>query len=252
MNNVQAKHVVYHRKPTRFLKHQDFENLSLYKSRVKNVPGDKHFETPRADFIKKFIDYKNKTVLDIGCTTGFFVFDALDSGAKKAICYEGAADAYEALVGYIEQSPESIEHYNSYFDFQTDEIPRSDVVHLLNVVHHFGDDYGADVDIGKAKSMMIDNIDAFAQYSDNMIFQMGYNWKGNVNYPLFDRGEKQEVIDFIRNNLKEWRIEGIGIPVLVNDFVEYADANDANMVRNNALGEFLNRPLFVLKSKHTS
>lgn len=249
MNDVQAKHVRYHRKPARFLESEDFENLYLYKSKVKNLPGDRHFETPRANFIKNFLNYKNKIVLDIGCTTGFFVFDALDNGAGKVICYEGAADAYEALLGYIEASPEEIEHHNSYFDFQIDEIPPSDIVHLLNVVHHFGDDYGADVDIDKAKLMMIKNIDAFAEKTDYMVFQMGYNWKGNIKYPLFKHGEKREVVDFLQKNLKKWSIENIGIPVVIDGFVEYFDANDFNMARDNALGEFLNRPLFILKSK---
>lgn len=252
MSRVQDKHVAYYRKPARFLDSADLEHVTLYKSKVKNMPGDKHFETPRANFIKKFINYNDQSVLDIGCTTGFFIFDALDNGAKNIICYEGASDSYEVLVDFIQRSDENIEHHNIYFDFSSDKIPAADVVHLLNVVHHFGDDYGADVDVENAKVMMVKNIDAFAETSKYMVFQMGYNWKGNVNLPLFAKGEKDEVINFLRENLKSWNIEKIGIPALIDDYIEYVDVSPERMARNDQLGEFLNRPIFILKSKYFS
>lgn len=252
MSRVQDKHVAYYRKPARFLEVADLYNLTLYKSKVKNLPGDKHFETPRANFIKKFINYNDKTVLDIGCATGFFVFDALDNGAKKIICYEGSLDSYKVLADFIDKSGEDIEHHNIYFDFDGDKIPSVDVVHLLNVVHHFGDDYGDDVDVEKAKLMMLKNIDAFSEKAKYMVFQMGYNWKGNVNSPLFSRGEKEEVINFLGDNIKSWNVEKIGVPALVEDIIEYVDISPEYMVRNDQLGEFLNRPLFILKSKYFS
>ncbi len=35
-----------------------------------------------------------------------------------------------------------------------------------------------------------------------------------------------------------------------NSVVKYADVNDSNIHRQDELGEFLNRPLFIMKSKH--
>lgn len=246
---LQNKHAVYYRKPTRFLNPEDLQEITFYKSRIKNLPGDKLFETPRADFIKKFIDYKNKTILDIGCSTGFFLFDALDHGAKNVICYEGSIESYSELVNFVEKSGLDIEHNNRYYNFDAEELRQSDVVHLLNVVHHFGEDYGADVNVNAAKAMMIQNIDALAKTSREMVFQMGFNWKGDVKYPLFPHGEKRDVIEFLEENLKFWSIQDVGVAVLHDECVEYEKANDLNMKRNEDLGEFLNRPLIILKSK---
>lgn len=248
MKALQSKHAVYYRKPARYLEASDLQEIVFYKSNIANIPGDKLFETPRAEFIKNHINYKDKNILDIGCSTGFFLFDALDNGAKKIICYEGSKESYSELINYIDRSGLSIDHYNEYYNFDVEDSEGYDVVHLLNVVHHFGEDYGADVGVNDAKAMMIKNIDALAKTSKQMVFQMGFNWKGNVKYPLFANGEKAEIIEFLGGNLKNWSIQSVGVAVLQDGCIKYVQANELNIVRDNNLGEFLNRPLIILKS----
>ena len=82
-----------------------------------------------------------------------------------------------------------------------------------------------------------------------MVFQLGFNWKGNRNLGLFENGSKVELIDFIAEGVKNyWTIEKIGIAEAANNSIEYCDLNDNNIIRNDKIGEFLNRPIFILKS----
>lgn len=84
-----------------------------------------------------------------------------------------------------------------------------------------------------------------------MAFQMGFNWMGNKNTCLFTNGTKAELIDYVKAGCQDaWDILAIGIAV--NDpqgHIVYQDLNGENIHRNDALGEFLNRPLFIMKSK---
>jgi hypothetical protein len=89
-----------------------------------------------------------------------------------------------------------------------------------------------------------------ACYVNQMFFQIGFNWKGDINRPIFDHGTKKEMIQFIRDGIQdEWEIVEIAIPEEVQGKIEYQKMNSNNVERNDNLGEFLNRPMFLLKSK---
>ena len=77
---------------------------------------------------------------------------------------------------------------------------------------------------------------------------------------LFINGEKQErikrvalavaIIDFIISSLEsEYEIVKIGIAERIDEDITYNDLNDMNIIRDDSLGEFLNRPIFIMKSK---
>ena len=68
---------------------------------------------------------------------------------------------------------------------------------------------------------------------------------------LFKNGTKKELISFIKKGIKKnFEIVDIGIPEFINNNIIYAEPNDENMKRRDDLGEFLNRPLFILRSKN--
>ena len=77
--------------------------------------------------------------------------------------------------------------------------------------------------------------------------QLGFNWKGDRHRPLFASGTKVELIDYVRHSVKgHWRIDNIAV---VNPKTRvYEPINDFNLQRFDTLGEFLNRPLFLLTS----
>jgi len=242
------KHHTYHREPARFAELNKGERLE-YKSGVFNYVGDRKFETPRADFINGKIDYEGCRFLDIGCNTGFFIFNALDRGAIYAEGYEGDVDSFSQIQSYINLAKEEIIVKNEYFSFEDLEM-NFDIAHLLNVVHHFGDDYGSnECFLDGAKDEMLREINSMAGYCRFLVFQMGFNWQGKVDKPLFNRGSKQELIDFISSGTKNsWMIKAIGIAENCDNCIRYKDLNKKNVKRTDSLGEFLNRPLFIMQS----
>ena len=126
-----------------------------------------------------------------------------------------------------------------------------DVVLLLNVLHHLGDDYGdQSFSLTKAKENIIKQLNSMAAKADLMIFQMGFNWKGDTNTCLFENGTKEELISFIEAGIKDhWVVLEIAVAEREGELITYKKLNDKNIERDNSLGEFLNRPVFILKSK---
>ena len=82
-----------------------------------------------------------------------------------------------------------------------------------------------------------------------MVLQLGFNWKGKRDFGLFEKGTKREIINFVKKETsKNWNIIDIGIAEKKDNRIKYYDLNDINIERNDSIGEFLNRPIFILKS----
>ena len=114
-----------------------------------------------------------------------------------------------------------------------------------------GDDYGdQSFSLTKAKENIIKQLNSMAAKADLMIFQMGFNWKGDTNTCLFENGTKEELISFIEAGIKDhWVVLEIAVAEREGELITYKKLNDKNIERDNSLGEFLNRPVFILKSK---
>ena len=57
------------------------------------------------------------------------------------------------------------------------------------------------------------------------------------------------MINFISEGTKEFcKIIDIGIAEKKDNLIVYASRNEKNIQRDDTLGEFLNRPIFILKS----
>lgn len=239
-----SKHSNYQRLPTVLKKHLD-EDLLRIKSRN---------EYERLSYILQNVPVRNKSVLDIGANTGFFSFALMENGAQSVRIYEGNqehADFIRYAAQFIGMDGKMTVE-NAYFDFTAPQKGvHYDIALLLNVVHHIGDDYG-DFSIGQqaAKRSIIESVNNLFSTTNVLIFQLGFNWQGDKNKPLFATGTKQEMIAFLKEGIeKRWNILKIGVPVLMDGNIVYCDLDEDNVKRDDSLGEFLNRPLFILQSR---
>lgn len=223
------------------------------------IPTDKlymqsRFEQERLDYILQCIPHQGITIADVGGNTGFFTFELIAHGAMLAIFIEGnqrhSAFVQEAatVLGWQDR----LKVYCKYISFETDLSQMNvDVCFLLNVLHHVGDDYGdRNQNIESAKLNILSALNRMAQHSRYLVFQLGFNWKGDVHLPLFKNGTKKELIDFIVSGTKSsWYVQNIGIAEASGDGAYiYKHINSKNIQRQDSLGEFLNRPIFILKS----
>lgn len=212
------------------------------------------YEQERLDYILKHLKCTDITFADIGGNTGFFTLELLSRGAKSALFIEGnnahSDFVNEAAIVLGWQDRVMVHPY--YMTFEDDlSLIDVDVALLLNVLHHVGDDYGNQTQsIDTAKKNIIDSLLHLSKGTKFLVFQLGFNWKGNRELPLFEQGTKSEIIDFIKSETSNnWTIEHIGIAEKSSGRIIYNDVNSKNIRRQDSLGEFLNRPLFIMRSK---
>lgn len=235
-------------------KHSNYQVLPAI---IKNIiDQDKvttvtRYEQERLEYLEKYIDFGHKKVLDIGGNTGYFTFESIALGADSVCHYEGNTHHSEFVSTAIKVVglENKITTINKYYEFSGNG-KKYDIVLLFNVLHHLGDDYGGSVeDINKAKSAMLKQLNNMVNIADILVLQIGFNWQGNPNKPLFSNGTKKEMIEFIKSGTEGyWNIDHIGIAEKShNNRVKYTELNDKNINRDDSLGEFLNRPIFILK-----
>lgn len=236
------KHIGYHILPERFnalLQVTEQENRYMFSERE------------RFAYFQSKVDFRGKRVIDIGCNIGYFLFSILDAGASHVIGYEGKRSCGEFLEGAIKLMgcPEQFDFHNTYCQFGPD-LGDHDVGLLLNVLHHMGDDYGSPfIDKAEARQNMLHQLNVLSPQIGTLIFQMGFNWKGDRNNCLFNHGTKAEMIDFISDGTQGyWSVDHIGIASRQGSVLRYEALNDTNVNRDDSLGEFLNRPIFILRS----
>jgi len=211
-------------------------------------------ENERLEYILKNISINNKSILDIGANTGFFTFELINSDVAKIVVYEGN----KAHADFIQYASEllNVSHKldvnSSFYDFT--DIPKEekiDITLLLNVLHHVGSDYANLSDsISEAKKLILESINHMSSVTKTLVLQVGFNLHGDIKKPLFSGGTKKEMIDFIAEGTSRyWEINSIGIAESVNNSITYCNLNESNIERNDKLGEFLNRPIFIMTSK---
>lgn len=210
------------------------------------------FEAERLDFLKSKVNFSGKKVVDIGGNTGYFTFQFLEEGAKEVDYIEGNKEHSEFVKFAANDLNLPINVHNTYLNFdETSEFPTdADIVLLFNVIHHLGDDFGdQSLSMEHAKIRMANSINYFHGKTETLILQMGFCWKGDRNLLLFENGTKQDMIDFVTNAIEgKWTIEAIGVAEMNNDKTVFNLLNEQNIKRNDAMGEFRNRPIFILKS----
>lgn len=237
-------------------KHSGYQVLASNYSNIinqNNITLHSRYETERWRYITGKVPVANSRILDIGGNTGFFTFEAVNAGAKHVDYYEGNAlhaQFVDISTRYFELT-QKITVYQQYYSFENiDTACTYDTVFLMNVLHHVGDDYHPSAKtMENAKQLMITHLNAMAEISRYIVFQLGYNWKGNCNSGLFPGGTKKELSEFILNGIQGfWEAVHIGIPERTADGIVYKELSPANCNRCDEMGEFLNRPIFILKS----
>lgn len=239
--NKKSKHSNYQSIPKKLSCILDDEDLNI----------NSRYEYSRLQYILEKIELRDKRILDIGGNSGFFSIEALSRGAKKVVYYEGNSEhcKFVELASDVLGIRNGIEIHDEYFSFNKDNNKQYDVTFLLNVLHHIGDDYGNVDDIEKAKGLILGQLNSLSEISEYLIFQIGFNWKGDCKYPLFENGTKENMINFIKDGVVgNWDIIDIGIAETENNTITYKKLDKKNIIRNDTIGEFLNRPIFVLKS----
>lgn len=240
---------------TKNSKHSDYQKLA---DSVMNLLGTSSFvvkshqEAERLQYAKSKLNFYNKKVLDIGGNTGYFTFQILDEGAAKVYYCEGNKThaKFVSIAAELLNLNKKIDVRSEYFDF--DHVTKNyDIILNLNVLHHMGDDFGIENNVDTAKKDIIEKINSLAYHTEYMVLQIGFNWMGDIAKPLFKTGSKGEMIGFLSDGCnKFWDMEAIGIAVKDHeDNIVYQDLNEENVQRDDRIGEFLNRPLFIMKSK---
>lgn len=254
MNNITKLKNLY----TKTSKHSSYQILS---HRLSLLLGDgikvkSRYESERLSFILENINVKGKTILDIGGNTGYFTFELIENGAKSVDYFEGnkVHSDFVKLASIVLDISDKIQVKNKYLNFSNDEELEGsyhDITFLLNVLHHVGDDFGhKKITIDRAKKNIITHLNYFADKTSLLVFQFGFNWKGDPRHCLFKNGTKKELINFVLDGTKEcWDVLKIGIAEKREEGIRYFTLNNKNIERNDSLGEFLNRPLFILKSR---
>lgn len=235
-------------------KHSNYQVMPSFISEIiptKELKIHSRYEKERLQYILKNVDVKNKNFCDIGANSGFFSFELINNGANHSTIYEGNdvhAKFVEQAAQYIGMSDRFTVN-NQYYEFDNCE-SKYDMILLLNVLHHIGDDYGKAEDICEAKKSMIDSINKLSKVTRILVLQIGFNWKGNRNICLFEEGTKKEMISWLEKGISDfWNIKMIGVAQKNGNNIEYVDLDENNIERVDELGEFLNRPLFILESK---
>lgn len=212
------------------------------------APGKR--ELARWQFMSKRLPLHGLRVLDIGANTGYFSLGAVEAGATHVTAIEGNAShaafiqACRDWLGWHTQ----LEVQPCYFEFEPAG-PHYDMSFCLNVLHHLGDDFGdTGLSMTLAREGIVRHLQSLAHRSRYCWFQLGFNWKGHRDQPLFQHGRKQEVIDLVTTHCSShWRILEIG--VYAQSSSQFEPVREALLERWDDLGEFLNRPLFLLESK---
>lgn len=212
------------------------------------------YEQERLLFMRQALSFNGAKVMDIGGNTGYFTFEAVAAGAREVVYVEGNkvhAEFVEAAAKILGME-KTIKVLPQYYNFDSTRVPDEpfDIVLLLNVLHHLGDDYGSGDNIPSIKRQIIGQLNSMSPLTRYCVFQLGFNWKGNRNVCLFEKGTKQEMIEYIQSGIGDnWEIKETGIAQRMGEKVTYLPLDSKNIERDDSMGEFLNRPLFILKSK---
>jgi hypothetical protein len=239
-------------------KHSSYQRLApaLAELLAENLDNTKtRHEDERWDFINASLSLNEKSICDIGGNTGYFTFRSLDAGAKSVEVFEGNSThcAFVELAADMLGIGANISVHNTYLDLEADaQVKHFDICFLLNVLHHYGDDYG-DKQMGQSstKKHIAHALNKLSFMTRSLVFQLGFNQKGDRTKPLFAHGTKREMIDFIRESCAgSWEIVRIGVACSESSRIFFRNLDHLNIERMDGLGEFLNRPLFIMRSRH--
>ena len=209
------------------------------------------YDKERGEYILNNFDFANKKVVDIGANVGFFSLQAALAGAHSVYAYESNeedARFIQLIVKGLYLEDRIIIKAESY-DFKTLNAGTNDLLLCLNVLHHYGRYFGdLESNLEESKSRIFEILNGLSLKNETCFYQMGYNWKGNEQLPLFGSGSKREMIESLKDAVMDyWEV--INVAVINPQTMRYQNYSEDLSGRFDFLGEFGNRPLFLLRSK---
>jgi hypothetical protein len=216
--------------------------------------------------------------LDFGANTGFFTlslarefpqtrFFAVEANANHARFITRVAQYFGMA------NIEVIQRAIGLADLH--ELPHSDCLMHLNVLHHAGHDFDTDLVPEKSEfaNYAVRYLGLLRERADGMFFQMGSNWGGDKHQPLVGVREDVVKLETLSNwlQLAGWRVTQVAYATRkADDGVQFAnlstpavrhmagkagnrDAFQAELDQfrlDDFPGEFYRRPLFSCRASH--
>jgi SAM-dependent methyltransferase len=211
-------------------------------------------EPARLAYLASKLDVLGLRIADVGGDTGYFSFELLARRACRVDYYDrnpAHCDFVRAAAARLGLS-ERLRTFHRHVAFVTDDLPDVDCTLVLNVLHQLGGD-SDDSRTGRESvtQRILACLGALSRRSRHVVLQLGYNWRDDPQRPFFARGTKAELIDFVaEGTASDWMLQSIGVAEKSGDAVVFKDLNPSNITVHNGLSEALNRPLFVLRSRH--
>jgi len=98
-----------------------------------------HINPVRTDYVKRFVDLKNKTVLDVGCGGGVFS-EAMAVNGAKVTAIDLAEESLEVAKLHLFESRQKIDYQNiSVEDFANQHENSFDVIVCMEMLEHVPD-----------------------------------------------------------------------------------------------------------------
>lgn len=204
-----GKHGVYQQLP-QFLS-DDFGGIQ--------APIDERWrgDRSRLAYLRTCVDFKGLRIVDIGANTGFFSLTlAHDDGASvTAVEPDPANRDFLKAVGQhyglqhlnVSDAPVTLDTVGN--------LPQSDLVLLLNVLHHAGDDFDRAYvpEAAALQAYMTDYLGRLAKTTRAMIFQLGYNWCGNKATPILPVRRPFDMLDYLRPVFDQagWHMDRVAV-----------------------------------------
>lgn len=230
-----------------------FLSLDLEELGIESSLTAKHtntFDQARLDYILKKVKFRQgEKILDIGSNSGFFAFGLAEAADVHVTAIEGDEDNVQFISTVAEHYDLSkrINAINQTYNLkQTDE--RYTVKVCLNVLHHVGRYFGHAVNETDAYDQISDYITGLLIGADVLILQLGFNWKGQESQPLYKSGTKVEIIEHVKMRLNDDEY-AVDVGILDPEDNSYRDQTPKLLDRFDSLGEFANRPIFVIKRR---
>lgn len=217
----------------------------------------------RLDYLRAHFYFSGQKVLDVGANTGLFA-TTLAHEYPDSHCVAWEIDASSAAfirTLAVEFGLGNLEVEQTALDYRVaQDMPAYfDTLLLFNVLHHAGVDFdAAEVPDRQAlQDYMRRFLAALRPSAGCLLYQMGFNWGGDVGQPVAGRNALLEKLDYVAAALQGtgWRVEHVGLVLDPEsrriELFDWATAQEQAPVcdhlgREGLLSEFYLRPLFKL------
>jgi len=211
-------------------------------------------DSERAEFIFTQKNAEGKNVLDIGANQGFMSVEASLRGAQHIDAFE-SNEVDGAFLAKAAQSLSVLKDLTAHvdnYDFEKHN-DRWNYVLCLNVLHHVGRYFDQHIKtLDEAKWVISQHLQRLMTKGGCTWLQLGFNWQGNIEQPMFGQGTKREMTEFVAGLLgAQAKIATIGIFSPISRMYEKVGSDDWDhplWQRIEELGEFGNRPLYLIEA----